>query len=189
MPNTRIETVLTGEVWKVISINLDLENVGIELLNSHSSDLVEGANMSAQKDPLAHLAFLKSTLIYESFSDQSKMIDLVSSEILVIDISNTERKQGEEANFFVNILCNPNTKKLGSDSVKRLQLELHYRSNKISNRYSILINNCRVIAVLDWLVKVKNFLSSNYQRDLTTTLNNNSRLTNKQQLVNYKRPV
>jgi len=181
MPNTRIETVLTGEVWKVICINLDLENVGIELLNSHSSNIAAShkANLGLQKDPLAHLAFLKSTLIYESFSDQSKLIDLVSSEILVIDISSTEGKQGDAANLFVNILCNPSTKKPKTDSVKRLQLELHYRSNKVSNRYSILINNCRVIAVLDWIVKVKNFLSSNYERD-QTTLNNNSRPINKQ---------
>lgn len=38
------------------------------------------------------------------------------------------------------------------------------KGNKTSNRYSVLINNCRVIAVLDWLIKVKDFLASNYER-------------------------
>lgn len=163
MPNTKIETVLTGEVWKCICINLDLENVGIKLLNNtplNSND----CDVNLERAPLAHLAFLKSSLIYESFSDQNKLIDLVSSEILIMDISNAKTKSNTNniSNIFTNILCNPDPKK-PSDSVKRLQLELHYRSNKTYNRYSILINNCRVIAVLDWLIKVKNFISSNYE--------------------------
>ena len=148
MPNTQIETVLTGEIWKVICINLELENVGLELLNSHSADRKKNnivgnssrsrscSKLGMDKEPLAHLEFLKSTLIYESFSDQSKLIDLFSSEILIIEITNTTDNNGREnsgsseaaANLFVNILCNPNTSK-PDDLVKGLQLELHYKSN------------------------------------------------------------
>ena len=133
MPNVSIETVLTGEVWKVMSINLDLENVGIELLNNHliNFDMIntEGSRVTLERDPLAHLAFLKSSLTYESYSDQSKLIDLVSSEILIADIRNkaTQSNKNKNDNLFRNILCNPNSNK-SADSVKRLQLELHYRS-------------------------------------------------------------
>lgn len=149
MPNTKIETALAGEVWKCVSINLDLENVEIELLHSHEMSFSpnHGTRSRAAFDrkPLAHLAFLKSSLAYESFSDQSKLVDLVSTEILIVDISNTgstaerssptymsssgggaERKS--EGNVFVNILCNPNEKETSPDAVKRLQLEIHFRS-------------------------------------------------------------
>ena len=58
--------------------------------------------------------------------------------------------------------------------------------NKLSNRYSILINNCRVIEVLDWLIKVKDFLSANYEpeknlmkQDENTTIKDNSEIVNK----------
>lgn len=132
MPNVSLETVLTGEVWKVMSINLDLENVGIELLNNHLINFdginTEGSRVTLERDPLAHLAFLKSSLTYESYSDQSKLIDLVSSEILIADIRNkTTESECRNENLFTNILCNPNAQK-STDSVKRLQLELHYRS-------------------------------------------------------------
>ena len=55
-----------------------------------------------------------------------------------------------------------NSKQTTNSSInnKRLLLEIHYRSNKQSNRYSILINNCRVITIIDWLYALKNFLAS-----------------------------
>lgn len=157
MPNTKIETVLTGEVWKCVCINLDLENVGIELLHSHemsvSPNHATRSRAAFDRKPLAHLAFLKSSLAYESFSDQSKLVDLVSSEILIVDISNTSRTaersspskstsgggtaRKNEGNVFINILCNPNEKETSPEAVKRLQLEIHFRSEffgKYTNR-------------------------------------------------------
>jgi vacuolar protein sorting-associated protein 13D len=49
---------------------------------------------------------------------------------------------------------------------KHLMFEIHFRSNKIGNKYSILINNCRVITILDWLNGLKTFLGSNSDSDL-----------------------
>ena len=48
------------------------------------------------------------------------------------------------------------------------------KGNKVSNRYSVLINNCRVIAVLDWLIRLKDFLASNYEPDQTVIKQNDS---------------
>ncbi len=153
MPNTRIETVLTGEVWRCVCINLDLENVGIELLNSHKLDTspILSRSRAFDRKPLAHLAFLKSSLTYESFSDQSKLVDLVSSEILIIDISNSNNSEQSppncarknNGNVFVNILCNPNQNE-ENDAVKRLQLEIHFRS-KFTLRW-IISNKCNIFA-------------------------------------------
>lgn len=184
MPNTSIETVLTGEIWKCVCINLDLENVSIELLNNHQSsiDLTETIT-KLKKSSLAYLSFLKSSLTYESNSDQSKLIDLVSSEIQIIDKNSDALKN----NLFTNILCNPKSSRASSS--KRLQLELHYRSNKISNRYSILINNCRVIAIFDWLLKVKNFLASNYDSGKEQNNNNNNSSSDNIENTNNNKPV
>ncbi len=169
MPNTMLETVLSGEIWKCVSIQLDLENVSIELLNNHSIDSKETEKISQsilKRSSLAYLAFLKSSLTYESYSDQSKQIHLVSNEIRIIDKNSSNEIQNNlNPNIFTDILCNPaKLRSSSSDNLKgsNLQLEIHFRSNKISNRYSVLINNCRVIAVFDWLLKVKHFLVSNY---------------------------
>lgn len=133
IPNANLETVLTGKVWKQISINFDLENVAIELFNQSS---------------LAILSLNKSSLIYEAFSDSSKLVDLVSNEISVMD---------SRGKVFYNILNKKSTQEQRS---KRLQLEIHYRSNKTSNRYSILFNNCQVITLIDWLMQIKAYLLS-----------------------------
>ena len=149
LPNTSIETVLTGQVWNVISINFDLENVSIELVDD-------------EMNSLADLSFIKSELIFESKSDQSKLIDLVSSEIILND---TRKKR---ANTFSKILYNPNNITINTSTTmnkskkrKSLQLEIHYRSNKNSNRYSIVFNSCRVIVIFDWLIQVQTFLLTN----------------------------
>lgn len=146
LTNANLETVLTGKVWKQISLNFDLENVGIELLNEAKSIFTKS------KSSLAFASLIKSSLIYESFSDGSKLVDLVSNEIGVTDT---------RTNSFFNILYKKqDLDDSSSNRSKLLQLEIHYRSNKISNRYSILFNNCRVITLIDWLMEIKAFLAN-----------------------------
>lgn len=132
--NPLIETVLTGRVWKSTSIFFELENVGIEL--------------SSSKCSLAQMSFIKSSLTYEGFSDGSKLVDLVSNEIRIMD---SRSKTKSELVLY----------KKQSTNESRLQMEIHYRSNKTSNRSSILFNNCRWICIIDWLIRMKHFLSSN----------------------------
>ena len=119
-------------VWKKISLKFDLENVFIELLNEYNN-------------LLASAVFIISSLIFESFSDDSKLVDLVSNEIQI--------KDGREPNFDVLL-----KKSLDKQDSQRLQLEVHYRSKKNSNKYSILFNNCRVITIMDWLMEMNNFV-------------------------------
>lgn len=70
--------MLSGEVWKGMSINLDLDNVTVELLIAHQSQGCEEAS-------LACLEFIRSRLMFDSYSDQSKDIDLVSHAIKAHD--------------------------------------------------------------------------------------------------------
>ena len=63
-----------------MSINLDLDGVTTELLISHSDGTPASTEVS-----LAKFEFITSRLSYDSFSDGSKDIDLISHEIRVLD--------------------------------------------------------------------------------------------------------
>lgn len=173
LPNPKIETVLTGISWKQICLQFDMENVGIELLNSHT-------NSMQQESSLACLSFLKSKFIFESVSDGTKLVDLVSNEILMSDTRYRNLNVKLRPNIFSEILSNSNKNEIDKHL---LQLEIHYRSKKDLNRCSILINNCRVIAVFDWIVKVKNFLFStpSVETQKPLIVHENKMLNNQQQ--------
>lgn len=131
--NPNIETVLSGQIWNVIRICFELENVNIELAVAENS--------------LAQMSIIRSTLIYESFSDESKLVDLVSKEIRILDCRAQSQSRWRQVLF-----------KKHSES--QLQLEVHYRSNKTSNRFSIVFNNCKCICLIDWIIQMKRFISS-----------------------------
>lgn len=108
---------------------------------------------------LACINFIKSSLKIDSFSDGSQDIDLVSQEILITDsrfsaikpqLSSTMPK-----NYFTNIL-QPINFIPGTTSV---QAEVHSRRRKDASKYTILLNNMRLMAILDWLESVRDFLS------------------------------
>lgn len=73
------QTVLSGDVWTMISMAVDLNNVTLELLTSHKVE------PGMPEVSLAKLDFIRSRLSYDLFSDQSKETDLVSKEILASD--------------------------------------------------------------------------------------------------------
>lgn len=70
--NSKLETEHQEE-WIISSIKLDMQNVSLRLVNSHS-----------QHSPLTCINFIKSHLTMETFSNLSQDIDLVSQEILVV---------------------------------------------------------------------------------------------------------
>ena len=76
-----------------MKINIDLVNVTVELLVAHEAP-------GCPETSLARLDFNKSRLMYESYSDGSKDIDLVSHEILVHDT----RYRGKCFNYYTTIL-------------------------------------------------------------------------------------
>lgn len=65
-------------MWTSLTIILNLDNVTLELEN------LEEENVQETK-PLACVNFISSRLTFESFSDQTKDVDLVSQEILISD--------------------------------------------------------------------------------------------------------
>ena len=142
--NTDVD--LLDEVWKNLSIKLDLQNVsvGLQMTNEHGT--VESS--------LACINFIKSSLIVECFSDGAQDVDLVSQEILVNDTRFLDGKKGDIKNVFPNIL-----RPINVESEKDVvQAEVHSRRRKESSKYTILLNNMRLMAILDWLEVVKEFI-------------------------------
>ncbi|CAH1798376.1 unnamed protein product [Owenia fusiformis] len=149
LQDTQIQTVLSGDVWKVVSMTLDLVNVTVELLVAHEQDGCPEAS-------LAQLDFKASKLSFESFSNQSKDIDLVSHEILAHDTRYRDAPANSRPNVFSNIL-QPIQDRLNPDS---LQMEVHYRSKKQFTCFTILLNDMRLMGIFDWLLTVKDFLAT-----------------------------
>ncbi|KAK7884105.1 hypothetical protein WMY93_027228 [Mugilogobius chulae] len=102
--------------------------------------------------------FMKSKLLFESFSNGSKSVNLVSHSLLAFDTRGSDphahTRDGYKHNVFDCIL---QPSKTGSNRAS-LQLELHYRSTKDSSSFTVVLNNLRVFLIFDWLLLVQDFL-------------------------------
>ncbi|KAL8611447.1 hypothetical protein ACOMHN_014502 [Nucella lapillus] len=148
LQDPRIQTVLSGDVWKSVSLVIQLHNVTVELLTSH-------AIPAQSQQSLARLDFIRSRLSFESYSDQSKDIDLVSHGIVVSDTRFKEEPVNARPNVFTSIL-QPQT---GSGSSPQgLQMEMHFRACPDCTSFTVLLNNMRVMCIFDWLLSVQEFL-------------------------------
>lgn len=148
-----VQKIADKRVWTNMSITLDLQDVSVQLTDSDS--------ITNDPSPLARINFIKSSLKIDSFSDGSQDIDLVSQEILVIDSRCANANDADRPkNAFTNIL-QPINAKLGQNSV---QAEVHSRRRNDSSKFTILLNNMRVMAIIDWLEMCRDFLSQNPEK-------------------------
>ena len=76
---------MTEEVWTSLRLSIDLVNVSLELLPIQLFENPEENADHAQLPSLARIDFIKSMFEFESFSDWSKTIDLVSEEVIFED--------------------------------------------------------------------------------------------------------
>ena len=85
-------------LWTTTFMDKELQNVTVDLLENHDipPDMIEAG--------LARFNFIKSRLVYESFCDFSKDVDLVSQEILLLDTRYTGLPANKRANVFSSIV-------------------------------------------------------------------------------------
>ncbi|KAI5095714.1 vacuolar protein sorting-associated protein 13D isoform X1, partial [Silurus meridionalis] len=138
-------TVLSGDVYTGLSFLVDMMNVSLELLDGPKS-----------KQSLARFDFMKSKLLFESFSDGSKSVNLVSHSLLAYDTRYSEPNKPSEGKHNV-FECILQPSKTGNNRAS-LQLELHYRSTRESSCFTVVLNNLRVFLIFDWLQLVRDFL-------------------------------
>ncbi|XP_074536599.1 intermembrane lipid transfer protein VPS13D [Halichoeres trimaculatus] len=141
-------TVLSGEVYTTLSFLVDMMDVSLELLDRPKP--------SEPKQSLARFDFMKSKLLFESFSNGSKSVNLVSHSLLAYDTryNGPGKRPCKRPNAFDCIL---QPSKTGTNRAS-LQLELHYRSTRDSSCFTVVLNNLRVFLIFDWLQLVRDFL-------------------------------
>uniref|UniRef100_A0A803U021 UBA domain-containing protein n=1 Tax=Anolis carolinensis TaxID=28377 RepID=A0A803U021_ANOCA len=144
LQDPRIHTVLSGEVYTCMSFLIDMVNVSLELTNPQG-----------KRGSLARFDFKKSKLLFESFSNQTKSINLVSHSMMAFDTRYAgQRATSGMPNVFHCIFQSSKN----STSQGAIQIELHYRSTKDSSFFTVVLNNLRVFLIFDWLVLVHDFL-------------------------------
>ncbi|XP_057301627.1 intermembrane lipid transfer protein VPS13D-like isoform X2 [Hydractinia symbiolongicarpus] len=143
-------------VWTTLHLKLHLSNVSIETSPCFSF----GDIPSYTKPPcsLARFDFLKSNFIYESFSDGSKSIDLVSTDVLLHDTRQN-----------VNLGVLVPSKRGGHKNF--LQFEVHYLDTKEKSLLTFLCNQSRIILKFDFLLKVFHFITRKEENDYRAVCN------------------
>ena len=76
---------MVEDVWTSLRLSIDLVNVSLELLPIQLFENPEENADYTQLPSLARIDFIKSMFEFESFSDWSKTIDLVSEEVIFED--------------------------------------------------------------------------------------------------------
>ena len=148
-----IQTLLSGLAWTCLYMNLELKDV---ILDLHQHRQRHQQDSSVQ--PLARVSFVHSVLTYESFSDSSRDIDLVSREILLNDLRYSDLPMNKRPSVFPHIL-----QPLLNDRTENkclLQAEVHFRLAPDIHRITVLVNNMRLMGIFDWWLQVLDFIST-----------------------------
>ena len=125
-------------------------NIG---LNDVILDLSQGTGGTAEA--LARVSLVRSALTYESFSDGSRDVDLVSQDILLHDLRYSHLPMNKRPSVFPQIL-----RPLEKESEGLLQAEVHFRLTPETNRITILVNNMRLLGIFDWWLRLLDFLTA-----------------------------
>lgn len=147
LQDPRIHTVLSGEVYTCMCFLIDMVNVSLELKDPKGK---EGAGSLARFD------FKKCKLLYESFSNQTKSINLVSHSMMAFDTRYVGQKTSPGMTNVFTCIFQPS--KNSTSSQGSIQIELHFRSTKDSSCFTVVLNNLRVFLIFDWLLLVHDFL-------------------------------
>ncbi|KAK9392132.1 vacuolar protein sorting-associated protein 13D [Crotalus adamanteus] len=146
LQDPRIHTVLSGEVYTSLSFLIDMVNVSLELTSPQ-----------AKQGSLARFDFKKSKLLFQSFSNQTRSINLVSHSMMAFDTRYAGLRPPSATPNVFSCIFQPSK---NSSSQGAIQIELHYRSTKESSSFTVVLNNLRVFLIFDWLVLVHDFLQT-----------------------------
>jgi vacuolar protein sorting-associated protein 13D len=136
-----VSTVLTGDVYLDMIFIIQMDNVGFEIFIADESKHVS----------LGYCTFTKSNFAYEKYSNNNQVLDLTCSSIKLTDtrIDNT--------NQFREILTSSSSL---ATSTSQMQLEIHLLSTKTDDKFTIVLNHTRILFIVDWLLKLNDFLQS-----------------------------
>lgn len=128
-------------VWTCTSMKFELVDVSVALVPNSLCDL-------------ACINFIKSSLTVDNYSNRTQDIDLVSQEILITDIRFLDKPANKRSNVFTNILQPIHV----YNESETVQAQIHHRKYIDSSKFTILLNNMRLMAVVDWWEAVRDFI-------------------------------
>lgn len=137
-----VSTILTGDVYLDMLLIIQMDNVGFEIFIPNES----------KRYSLGYCAFSKSNFSFEKYSNNNQVLDLTCSSIKLND-TRSENNQ----NQFRDILTSSSSM---ATSKSNMQLEIHLLTTKTDEKYTIVLNHTRVLFIIDWLLKLNDFLSS-----------------------------
>ncbi|XP_047579572.1 intermembrane lipid transfer protein VPS13D isoform X3 [Lutra lutra] len=147
LQDPRIHTVLSGEVYTCMCFLIGMVNVSLELKDPKGKE---------STGSLARFDFKKCKLLYESFSNQTKSINLVSHSMMAFDTRYAGQKASAGMTNVFSCIFQPSRN--SSTTQGSIQMELHFRSTKDSSCFTVVLNNLRVFLIFDWLLLVHDFL-------------------------------
>ncbi|CAF3567800.1 unnamed protein product [Adineta steineri] len=136
-----VSTILTGNVYIDMIFIIQMDNVGFEIYIPNDS----------KRYSLGYCAFLKSNFSFEKYSNNNQVLDLTCSSIKLTDT------RIENTNQFRDILTSSSSM---ATSKSQMQLEIHLFTSKTDDKYTIVLNHTRILFIIDWLLKLKDFLNS-----------------------------
>ncbi|CAF1602704.1 unnamed protein product [Rotaria magnacalcarata] len=138
-----VSTILTGDAYLDLLFIVQMDNVGFEIFIPQES----------KRNSLGYCAFIKSYFSFEKYSNNNQVLDLTCSSIKL----NDTRTENNNSNEFRDILTSSSSK---STSKSNMQLEIHLLTTKTDDKYTVVLNHTRVLFIVDWLLKLNDFLSS-----------------------------
>lgn len=136
-----LQTLLSGLAWTCLYMNIGLHDVILDLRQD--------------ENPLARVSLVRSVLTFESFSDGSRDVDLVSQDILLNDLRFEHLPMNKRPSVFPQIL-----RPLEREAEESLlQAEVHFRLTPDTNRITILVNNMRLLGIFDWWMCLLDFVT------------------------------
>ncbi|XP_066924160.1 intermembrane lipid transfer protein VPS13D-like isoform X2 [Clytia hemisphaerica] len=144
----------SSQVWTNLHIKLNLSNVTLITSPTFSFGPFKGLSTS-QGGKLGKFDLINSKFVFESFSDKSKAMNLVSSDVLLHDIRSP-------ANTGILMPCTKNRR-----TSNYLQFEVHYLDTKDKSRLTFLCNESRILLQFEFLLQVMNFILRKEENQLS----------------------
>ena len=140
------------ERWVELSFCFNFQHVCLEFVSSratHKDDIDQF---------LSRFYMHNTTLQIEIFSDSTKDIDFISREMSIVDVRYDDYAESQKPSIYREILLTRNAYE-NDPSTSSLQVEVHAKLSPQSMEYTIILNNLRMIFMMDLALQCWSFVA------------------------------
>ena len=140
--------------WVELSFCFNFQHVCLEFVSSratHKDDIDQF---------LSRFYMHNTTLQIELFSDATKDIDFISREMSIVDVRYDDYAESQKPSIYREVLLTRNAFE-NDPSTSSLQVEVHAKLSPQSMEYTIILNNLRMIFMMDLTLQCWAFVADN----------------------------